>query len=389
MNKINIAVVFGGRSGEHEVSLMSAQSVMAALNPKSDTEARFVHLESGSKNSQKYNVIPVYISRQGKWYTGENIFAAAKDGKTDGLTPVLILPEPGNPTLFVRQQTAEGEQIVPLAKLDVVFPVLHGTFGEDGTIQGLFELAEVAYVGAGVLASSVGMDKILFKNLMSAWGLPIVKFAAFTRSQIEADPNFVALESEKIADYPLFVKPANLGSSVGISKCHNRAELVAGLLDAARYDRRVLVEEGLNATELEVSVLGNAEVKASTPGEIRPVADFYSYDAKYIDGTTELFIPAPINEQVRKDTAALAVAVFKAIDGAGLARVDFLLDKKSGTNYVNEINTLPGFTSISMYPKLWAHDGIDYPALVDRLVDLALERHVENAKTLRTYGSES
>ena len=272
-----------------------------------------------------------------------------------------------------------------LSALDVVFPVLHGTFGEDGTIQGLFEMADLAYVGAGVLGSSVGMDKGVFKDVMRSNNVPIVEYRIFLRREIENDLEKVAQEAEAVAPYPLFVKPANLGSSVGISKCKGRSDLVEGLLDAARFDRRVLVERGVNAREIELSVLGNDDPLASTPGEIIPAAEFYSYDAKYFDDRSQAVIPAPIPEDVTRQAQEMAVKAFKAVDCCGMARVDFLLDRDTGQLYLNELNTIPGFTQISMYPKLWLASGLTYPELVDRLIDLALQRKAERDRTERRF----
>jgi D-alanine-D-alanine ligase len=267
----------------------------------------------------------------------------------------------------------------------VAFPVLHGTFGEDGTIQGLFEMADLAYVGAGVLGSSVGMDKGLFKDVMQANNVPIVDYRILLRREIETDLDQVAEMAEAVAPYPLFVKPANLGSSVGISKCKSRSDLVEGLLDAARYDRRILVERGVNAREIEVSVLGNDDPYASIPGEIVPAAEFYSYDAKYYDDRSQAIIPAPFPEEVIRQAQELAVQAFKAVDCCGMARVDFLLDKVTNQLYLNELNTIPGFTQISMYPKLWLASGLTYAELVDRLIELAMQRKAERDRTERRF----
>jgi D-alanine-D-alanine ligase len=272
-----------------------------------------------------------------------------------------------------------------LTGLDVVFPVLHGTFGEDGTLQGLLELVDLAYVGAGVLGSALGMDKGVFKDIMRTQGVPVVESVVVLRREIEQDVSGVLSRVEGLAPYPLFVKPANLGSSVGITKCLNRSDLGEGLMEAARYDRRVLVERGVNAREIEVSVLGNDDPQASVPGEILPSREFYSYEAKYLDGTSGLLIPAPVPQETAERVRQLAIRAYRAIDCAGMARVDFLLDKGNGELYLNEVNTIPGFTQISMYPKLWAASGLPYPALVDRLVGLALERKAERDRTERRF----
>lgn len=388
-NKINIGVIFGGRSGEHDVSLMSALSVMAALSPKTDPSFNFGDIPFGVANARKYTVIPIGISRDGKWFAGRNVHQALLTGKTDKLTPVVILPEPGNNTLYARKSTEQGVILEPVCKLDVVFPVMHGSFSEDGTIQGLFEMAGIAYVGAGVLASSVGMDKILFKDLMKSYNIAVVEYLSFRRDEIENELRRVVESCEGLAPYPLFVKPANMGSSVGINKCSDRSSLVTGLKEAARFDRRILVERGVNAREIELSVLGNNHMLVSTPGEICPKQEFYSYDAKYVDESTELHIPALLDDKIILEAKYLAVKVCQAIDCAGMARVDFLLEKETGRLFVNEVNTIPGFTNISMYPKLWGYDGISYPELVDQLVSLALERKAENDATTRTYGSKA
>ncbi len=388
-SKINIGVIFGGRSGEHDVSLMSARSVMAALNPATDPGFHFEDLPAGKANAEKYSITPIGISREGKWFTGDNLHEAFLAGNLQELTPVVLLPEPGNSVLYARRESSTGTVLEPLTKLDVIFPVLHGTFGEDGTLQGLLELAEIAYVGAGVLASSVGMDKILFKDLMRSHAIPVVEYIAFSRDEIESEPEEVLDACERLSSYPIFVKPANMGSSVGITKCTSRATLYEGLKEAAQFDRRILVERGVNGREIELSVLGNQQPKASSPGEICPKMAFYSYEAKYIDDSTELRIPAPLDDEIIRKAKATAVKVYQAIDCAGMARVDFLLDRESNILYVNEVNTIPGFTSISMYPKLWNFDGISYPELVDRLVNLALERKAENELTVRTYGSKA
>jgi D-alanine-D-alanine ligase len=272
-------------------------------------------------------------------------------------------------------------------RLDVVFPVLHGSYGEDGTVQGLLELADVPYVGAGVLASAVAMDKALFKTVMEARGLPVVGWCLVLSDEIRRDLDSAVRQAEAVGDYPLFTKPANLGSSVGISKVRNRSDMIEGLMDAARYDRRVLVEQGLRAREIEVSVLGNESPEASLPGEILPSDEFYSYRAKYVDSSSQLLIPAPLDDATRDQKRRLAVEAFVAIDGAGMARADFLLDQDGGTLYVNELNTIPGFTRISMYPKLWDASGLPYPALMDRLIELALQRQAQKDALVRRYGS--
>lgn len=365
--KLRLGVLFGGRSGEHEVSLMSVHSVFNVLS------------------TEKYDITPIGITRDGIWVTGENVWQALDQNKTSDLTRVTLLPEPGNNWLYAIRQTPSANTLEPLTQIDVLFPVLHGTFGEDGTLQGLLEMSSIAYVGAGVLASSVGMDKALFKDVMRANAIPIVDSIVVTRKQLETMMDQTLDQAETLAPYPLFIKPVNLGSSVGISKCTNRSDLLEGLMDAARFDRRVLIERGLNAREIEVSVLGNENPEATDPGEIVPSDEFYSYRAKYIDGKSGLLIPAPIPRQTAEEIRSFAVKAYKAIDCAGMARVDFLLDNDDGKVYLNEVNTIPGFTEISMYPKLWEANGLAYPQLIDRLIDLALERKAENDRTVRTY----
>jgi D-alanine-D-alanine ligase len=273
-----------------------------------------------------------------------------------------------------------------IADVDVYFPVLHGTFGEDGTLQGLFEMADVAYVGAAVIGSSVGMEKGVFKDVMLANKIPVVESTVVLRSEIEKDMESVVKRAECVGAYPLFIKPANLGSSVGVTKCRSRSDIAEGLMEAAQYDRRVLVERGVpNPREIEISVLGNDEPVASVPGEIVPGADFYSYDAKYVLENSQLIIPAALSETQVALIKDAAVRAFKAIDGCGMARVDFLLDPQTGEVFLNELNTIPGFTKISMYPKLWEASGLPYASLVDRLIELALERKAERDRTVRQY----
>jgi len=368
--KINLGILFGGRSGEHEVSLMSAASVLSVLD------------------KEKYNVTSIGIDKDGMWWSGKNVLQALEKGDTTTLDPVLLLPEPGKTMLYKRVKSGNQKQIVPMIKLDVIFPVLHGTFGEDGTLQGFFELADIAYVGAGVLGSSVGMDKGIFKDVMRSNDIPVVDWITCSRKDIEANIEGIISKCEALAKYPLFVKPANLGSSVGITKVKNRSDLMEGLMEAAQYDRRILIEKGLNAREIEVSVMGNETCKASIAGEIKPSDEFYSYDAKYINENSELCIPAPISEQLARRVHDLAIQTYEAIDCAGLTRVDFLLDRDSGDLFLNEVNTIPGFTSISMYPKLWEKSGLPYSELIDKLIEFAFERKRERNKSKRTFGED-
>jgi D-alanine-D-alanine ligase len=367
--KMKIAVLFGGRSGEHEVSLSSARSVLGVLDP------------------QKYEIFEVGITHAGDWLTGSEACLALEKGETGQLTPCTILPDPSKGGLYRIPATdpANPAGFEKVTDLDVVFPVLHGTYGEDGTLQGLLEMADLAYVGAGVTGSSVGMDKGVFKDVMRANGIPTVESIIVLRSEIEKDIEAVMRRAETVSSYPLFIKPANLGSSVGISKCNRRADLGEGLLEAAAYDRRVLVERGVDAREIEVSVLGNDDPQASVPGEVQPSREFYSYESKYVDGTSGLLIPAPLPEETANKIRQMAVRAYKAIDCAGMARVDFFLEKNTNEIYLNELNTIPGFTSISMYPKLWGASGLSYTGLVDRLIELALERKVDRSRTERRF----
>jgi D-alanine-D-alanine ligase len=367
MKKLRVAVLFGGRSGEHDVSLMSARSVLSVLDP------------------ERYEVIQVGITLDGNWLTGANALDAFEKGDVSVLDHVIPPTEPASRrSLFVLRSTKTGEKFETLSAVDVFFPVLHGPFGEDGTIQGLFEMADVAYVGAGVAGSSVGMDKGIFKDVMRANGIPIVDSILVLRSDIDNDMNSVIEKAEALGAYPFFTKPANLGSSVGITKCNSRADLSEGLMEAARYDRRILIERGAgNAREVEVSVLGNDDPQASVCGEILPSREFYSYEAKYIDGTSGLVIPSQLPHKVTEKIREYAVRAYKAIDCAGMARADFFVENDAHKIYLNELNTIPGFTSISMYPKLWQASGMTYAVLVDRLIELALARKAERDQTER------
>jgi D-alanine-D-alanine ligase len=362
--KLRIAVLFGGRSGEHEVSLMSARSVLSVLDP------------------QKYDVIQIGITREGHWVSGEDVLHALETNHPDGLQRIFFSPEPGASNLYEYHSIQNRAELHVLPDVDVYFPVLHGTFGEDGTLQGLLELADVAYVGAGVTGSAVGMDKVVFKDVMRAQGIPVIESIISLRSEIESDIEAVIRKAEQLGSYPFFTKPANLGSSVGITKCRTRSDLGEGILEAVRYDRRILIEKGLDRVrEIEVSVLGNDYPEASVPGEVLPSREFYSYESKYIDGTSGLDIPAKLSSKVTEMIRAYAVQAFKAIDCAGMARVDFFVEKDTDTFYLNELNSIPGFTQISMYPKLWEASGIAYPELVEKLIDLAIERKRERDRT--------
>lgn len=348
---MKVGVLFGGRSGEHEVSLASARTVMDAL------------AEAG------YQTVPIGITPEGRWLTADDPLARLTAGGRNGPG------EEGNRASAALTPLIPMEERLP--GLDVIFPVLHGPYGEDGTVQGLLEMAGLPYVGDGVLASAAGMDKIASKMLFGAAGIPQVAYRGFNRRAWQRAKEELLDEIEGNFCYPLFAKPANLGSSVGISKARNRSELAAGIDAACAYDRRVLVEQGVEkAREIEVSVLGNDEPQASIPGEIIPGNEFYDYEAKYTDGRSQLVIPAPLTPAQVDEVQALAVRAFRTLDCAGLARVDFLL-AQDGALYLNELNTMPGFTRHSMYPKLWEASGLPLPGLVQRLVELALERHAD------------
>jgi D-alanine-D-alanine ligase len=366
VDQIKLGVLFGGRSGEHEVSLMSAKSVLNTLDP------------------QKYLVTQIGISLDGDWLVGDDVLKRLSEKKTGHLAEAVMFPVPSKPQVFSLESRGSEDLIKVFAELDVVFPVLHGSYGEDGTMQGLFELNDLAYVGAGVLGSSVAMDKALFKDVMIANQIPVVPSIMVNSEELKTIDR-VLERVEEFNKYPVFVKPANMGSSVGINKCKDVEETAAGLLEAARYDRRILVEKGVNAREIELSVLGNQEPRVSIPGEIRPTAEFYSYEAKYHDDSSELLIPAPISDQLVKLTQDYALRAYQAIDCAGMARVDFLLDKDTGEIFLNEVNTIPGFTPISMYPKLWEASGLTYKELIDELIRLALERKAEKDQLVRKY----
>jgi D-alanine-D-alanine ligase len=406
MSKLRVGILFGGRSGEHEVSLLSAASVLNAID------------------KTKYEVVPIGITKDGHWLTAEHAERLLKGGEqadkpalsgAEGsarptrekhlragdpdATPgaavlatgeaVVVPPEPAHRESglapFQTDASALRRASDRAINVDLIFPVLHGTFGEDGTIQGLLELADIAYVGAGVLGSAAGMDKDVMKSLFRASGLPMVRHVTVLRGQWEREPKKVQKLVESKLKYPVFVKPANLGSSVGISKAHDRKELGPAIEEAAKFDRKIVIEEGVGgkknrAREIECSVLGNDDPIASIAGEIIPCKEFYDYDAKYLVQGSEGVIPAKITKAEMKTVQRLALAAFQAVDCKGLARVDFLMDPKSRKIYVNEINTMPGFTAISMYPKMWAASGVSYPELIDRLIQLGIERHKDKKR---------
>jgi D-alanine-D-alanine ligase len=391
MKKLRVGILFGGRSGEHEVSLLSAASVFNAID------------------KDKYEVVPIGITKEGRWLTAEHAenllegkpihaprpLRAGDPETTPGAAvlaqgeSVVVPPEPmhreGGLVPFQSDATQMRRASDRAINVDVIFPVLHGTFGEDGTIQGLLELADIAYIGAGVLGSAAGMDKDIMKSLFITAGIPIVRHVTILRSAWEKEPKKVQKQVESKLKYPVFVKPANLGSSVGISKAHNRKELGPAIEEAAKFDRKIVIEKGVGgkrkkAREIECSVLGNDDPVASIPGEIIPSTEFYDYNAKYLDEGSQLIIPAKLTKAEIKKVQELAVRAFKAVDCSGLARADFLMDPTTRKIYLNEINTMPGFTSISMYPKLWAASGLAYPDLIDRLIQLGIERHEDKKK---------
>jgi D-alanine-D-alanine ligase len=400
MKKLRVGILFGGRSGEHEVSLLSAASVLNAID------------------KDKYEVVPIGITKDGRWLTAEhaeNLLTGKlmldprnlRAGDPETTSPAAVLAR-GEAVVVPPEPVHRHSGLVPFQtdagllrrssdraiNVDVIFPVLHGTFGEDGTIQGLLELADIPYVGAGVLGSAAGMDKDIMKSLFIAAGIPIVKHVTILRSawQLDSKKNSskkVRKLIESKLSYPMFVKPANLGSSVGISKAHNRKELGPAIEEAAKFDRKIVIEQGVGgkkdkAREIECSVLGNDEPAASVPGEIVPGKEFYDYAAKYVDEGSQLIIPAKLTTAETKKVQELAIAAFRAVDCSGLARVDFLMDpgppSKTRKIYLNEINTMPGFTAISMYPKLWAASGLAYADLIDRLIQLGIERHEDKKK---------
>lgn len=356
--------MFGGRSAEHEVSLVSAASVINALD------------------KEKYEIVPIGITPDGKWISSDSALSLLKT-KTNvtHLSEQVIAPDPAKQGLVRLHSAADGAY-----RIDVLFPVLHGTYGEDGTIQGLFELADIPYVGAGVLGSAVGMDKVIQKQLLQHAKIPVAPGIWFLSSEFQKNQKTLVEKIERQLKYPAFVKPANLGSSIGISKAHNRAELVEAIRLACEYDRKILVEKGIvKAREIECSVLGNEEPIASVPGEIVPSNEFYDYDAKYVDGKSKAIIPAKLTGAVKKSIQRYAVEAFTVLGCEGMARVDFLVQRKTNKVYLSEINTIPGFTSISMYPKLWAASGLLYSELLDRLIQLALERHTWKRDLKTTY----
>ncbi|PKN86909.1 MAG: D-alanine--D-alanine ligase A [Chloroflexi bacterium HGW-Chloroflexi-8] len=368
MKKLTVAILFGGRSGEHEISLLSARSVLNMID------------------RSLFDVVEVGITRAGTWMVGNDVINSFEKGELNHLQRAFFLPESGNHTIYTETIHNGSTILAPYKTIDVVFPVLHGSFGEDGTIQGLLDLIEIAYVGAGVLGSSVGMDKAVFKQIMRGIKINVLDDIVFSRKEILSNLDEVINRCEKLGPYPFFTKPANLGSSVGISKCRDRKALINGLKEAANYDRRILVEIGLNKPmEIEVSVLGNEFPAASIAGEIVPGDEFYTYEDKYFNGVSILIIPAELPTGMMDKIRDIAVRAFMAIDCSGMARVDFLVDQNTEELYLNELNTIPGFTQISMYAKLWEASGIPYTELITRLIDLAKDRHNEKSLSFREY----
>jgi D-alanine-D-alanine ligase len=384
-HKIRVGLIYGGKSGEHDVSLQTALAVIKALD------------------FSKYEIVPFYITKQGNWRSGGKLHGPVQSKEELTFTPAVTA---GESLLDVKGasavlapifggEPAEEKAVISassfgqnVSALDVVFPLLHGTFGEDGTIQGMFEIADIPYVGAGVLASAVGMDKVMMKKIFAQEGLPQCVFRHFTRSQWEKDRTYHLLETETAIGYPCFVKPANLGSSVGVAKARNQDELLEAIKFAFQYDRKVIIEEFIEAREVEVAVIGNEEPEASVPGEIVSSNEFYDYKAKYIDGKSAMIIPAEIPTEIADELRTMAIRAFQAIDGSGLSRVDFFLRKADNMIYINEINTMPGFTPFSMYPQLWKATGKSYGQLLSELIQLAIERHADKQSIQYTFDVE-
>jgi D-alanine-D-alanine ligase len=361
--KINVAVIFGGRSGEHEVSLVSAKSVVDALD------------------KDKYEIVPIGITKEGQWFTGSDPIKTLKNEENPVIKKRAVLPPDRDirGIVILTAGSREGEfvfdRIIPV---DVIFPVLHGPYGEDGTIQGLFEMADIPFVGAGVLASSCAMDKVVMKSLFKSAGLLVTEDIILKSGEWENGKEDILGEMESRLGYPLFIKPSNLGSSVGINKAHDRTELARFIEIAFEFDRKVLVEKAVpDAREIECSVLGNENPVASVPGEIIPCNEFYDYEAKYVAGKSQTIAPADLDRNMTEKVKELAIKGYRSLNCEGMARADFLLERGTDRLYINELNTIPGFTSISMYPKLWEADGLPYSELLDRLIELAIERHRE------------
>jgi D-alanine-D-alanine ligase len=362
--RIRVGVIFGGRSVEHEVSLVSAASVINALD------------------KEKYDVVPIGIASTGQWLSSNETLRLLKEKQPIELEQEqLLVPDPRKQSLVAINNNGDVGKVI-----DVIFPVVHGRYGEDGTLQGLLELADLPYVGPGVLGSAVGMDKVIQKELLIQAKIPTAPSIWFTVEEYDLQHKKIIAEIERKLKYPLFIKPSNSGSSIGINKAHNRKELFVFIDTAAQFDRKILVEQGIkNAREIECGVLGNDQPAASVPGEIIPSNEFYDYDAKYVDEKSNSIIPAKLPSVIVKKIKHYALTAFRALDCAGMARVDFLVTQKTNKIFLNEINTIPGFTSISMYPKLWQVSGLSYSALLDKLIQLAIERHEAKTKLKTTY----
>jgi len=369
--KIRVGLIFGGRSGEHEVSFCSASSIIKAIG------------------KDKYTVVPIGITKEGRWISPRDSELALQSGKIEGKNTVILLNDSFSKSLVCIDNNQKLDKSSALEKLDVIFPVLHGPYGEDGTVQGLLELANIPYVGAEVAASAISMDKDLMKIIFKQKGLPILKWMTIKRKEWQKDKEKILSLIQNGFEYPLFVKPTNLGSSVGITKVHKKEELEKAIDLASSYDRKILIEEGLEEVrEIECGVLGNDEPRASVVGEVKPAGEFYDYDSKYIDEGTQLIVPADLPDEVSQRVQRIALRAFKAVDAAGMARVDFFVSKKENKIYLSEINTIPGFTSVSMYPRLWEASGISYPDLIGQLIQLALERHRDKNQNKISYESK-
>ncbi|MBA7576749.1 D-alanine--D-alanine ligase [Candidatus Atribacteria bacterium 1244-E10-H5-B2] len=368
IKKIKVGLIFGGKSGEHEVSFCSASSIIKAID------------------KDKYTVVPIGITKEGRWISPQDSELALQSGRIEGKNTVILLNDSSGRALLRIDDNQRLDKSSALERLDLIFSVLHGPYGEDGTVQGLLELADIPYVGAGVAASAISMDKDLMKIIFKQRDLPILKWMTIKRKEWQKDKEKILSLIQNGFEYPLFVKPTNLGSSVGITKVHKKEELEKAIDLASSYDRKILIEEGLEEVrEIECSVLGNDEPRASVVGEIKPAGEFYDYDSKYIDKETQLIVPADLPDRVSQEVQEIALLAFKAVDAAGMARVDFFVSKKENKIYLSEINTIPGFTSVSMYPRLWEASGIPYSDLIDQLIQLALERYQDKKQNKISY----
>lgn len=366
--KIKVGLIFGGRSGEHEVSFCSASSIIKAID------------------KDKYTVVPIGITKEGRWISPQDSELALQSGKVEGRNTVILLNDPCGSALVRIDNNQRLDRSLALERVDLIFSVLHGPYGEDGTVQGLLELADIPYVGAGVAASAISMDKDLMKIIFKQRDLPILKWMTIKRKEWQKDKEKILSLIQNGFEYPLFAKPTNLGSSVGITKVHKKEELEKAIDLASSYDRKILIEEGAEEVrEIECSILGNDEPQASVVGEVKPAGEFYDYDSKYIDKETQLIVPADLPDGVSRKVQEIALRAFKAVDAAGMARVDFFVSKKENKIYLSEINTIPGFTSTSMYPRLWKASGIPYSDLIDQLIQLALERYQDKSQNKISY----